>query len=102
MVSSSGGEPKPQTKPASRRRLVRFRPSRLLFEKRIALFAVLAALPGIAFGSTLIWTSAWARDVKIAVTVVEFFLWLVFTLVLLEQIVRPLQTLSNVVGALRE
>src|SRR5271167_1508083 len=102
MVSSSGGEPKPQTNPAARTSRVRFRPSRLLFEKRIALFAVLAALPGIGFGTTLIWTSSWARDVKIAVTVVEFFLWLVLTLVLLDQIVRPLQTLSNVVGALRE
>src|SRR5271165_5688341 len=130
MVSSSGGEPKLLTPPSvkmapgddtdptsswsgstaaatgakSRFKTPRsrFRPSRLLFEKRIALFAVLAALPGIAFGTTLIWTSAWARDVKVAVTVLEFFLWLVFTLVLLEQIVRPLQTLSNVVGALRE
>ena len=32
----------------------------------------------------------------------EFFLWLILTLVLLDQIVRPLQTLANVVGALRE
>jgi nitrogen fixation/metabolism regulation signal transduction histidine kinase len=98
MVSSSGGEPQP----ASRTRRARFRPSRLLFEKRIALFAVLAALPGVAFGTTLIWTSNWSRDVKIAVTALELFLWLVLTLVLLDQIVRPLQTLSNVVGALRE
>jgi len=80
----------------------RFRPSRLLFEKRIALFAVLAALPGVAFGTTLIWTSAWSRDTKLTLTALEFFLWFVFTLVLLDQIVRPLQTLANVVGALRE
>src|SRR5271157_6292746 len=98
MVSSSGGVPKP----ARRTPHVRFRPSKLLFEKRIAFFAVLAALPGVAFGTTLIWSSAWPRDVKIAVTALEFFLWLVLTLVLLEQIVRPLQTLANVVGALRE
>ncbi len=106
MVSSSGGEPKsftpPTAKPAPRTPHVRFRPSRLLFEKRIAFFAVLAALPGVAFGTTLIWTSAWPRDVKIALTTLEFFLWLVLTLVLLDQIVRPLQTLANVVGALRE
>lgn len=97
MVSSSGGEPKP-----ARPLHVKFRAPRLLFEKRIAFFAVLAAVPGVAFGTTLIWTSAWARDVKIAVTAVELFLWLVLTLVLLDQIVRPLQTLANVVGALRE
>ena len=109
MVSSSGGEPNPENPPsgrhaksAARTPHVRFRPSKLLFEKRIAFFAVLAALPGVAFGTTLIWTSAWPRDVKIALTALEFFFWLVLTLVLLDQIVRPLQTLANVVGALRE
>ncbi len=98
MASSSGGDSKPAARPLH----VKFRTSKILFEKRIALFAILTALPGIGFGTTLIWTSTWARDVKIAVNALEFFLWLVFTLVLLDQIVRPLQTLSNVVGALRE
>jgi len=87
---------------AHTRRSARRRLPRLLFEKRIALFAVLAALPGVAFGTVLIWTASWPRDVKIALTALEFFLWLVLTLVLLDQIVRPLQTLTNVVGALRE
>ena len=93
---ATGEKPGPRT--------VRPRPrlSRLLFEKRIALFAILAALPGVAFGTILIWTNPWARDVKIALTALELFLWLVLTLVLLDQIVRPLQTLANVVGALRE
>jgi nitrogen fixation/metabolism regulation signal transduction histidine kinase len=112
MDSSSGGDPKPpapvitqaataanRTAKISRTRRRRFR---LLFEKRIALFAILAALPGIAFGTILIWTHDWSRDTKISLTVLEFFLWLVLTLALLEQIVRPLQTLTNVVGALRE
>jgi nitrogen fixation/metabolism regulation signal transduction histidine kinase len=63
---------------------------------------VLTALPGLTIGTILIWTSTWTRDTKIAVTGLEFFLWLVLTLVLLDQIVRPLQTLANVVGALRE
>ena len=54
MDSSSGGD---DSKSAARTRS----PStladrRLLFEKRIALFAVLAALPGMAFGTILIWT----------------------------------------------
>jgi two-component system, NtrC family, nitrogen regulation sensor histidine kinase NtrY len=109
MVSSSGGEPNPENPPsgrhaksAARTPHVRFRPSKLLFEKRIAFYAVLAALPGVVFGTTLIWTSAWPRDVKIALTALELFFWLVLTLVLLDQIVRPLQTLANVVGALRE
>ena len=75
---------------------------RLLYEKRIALFAILAALPGMAFGTALIWTHQWSQDVKISLTVLEVFLWLVLTIALIDQIVRPLQTLTNVVGALRE
>src|SRR5271169_1193489 len=79
-----------------------FKRRRLLYERRIAIFAVLAALPGIAIATSLIWTQHWTRDVKIALTVFELFLWFILTLTLLEQIVRPLQTLSNVVSALRE
>ena len=56
----------------------------------------------MAFGTILIWMRPWPNDVKIALTALEFFLWLVLTLALLDQIVRPLQTLTNVVGALRE
>jgi nitrogen fixation/metabolism regulation signal transduction histidine kinase len=74
----------------------------LLYEKRIALFAMLASLPGMAFGTALIWTHPWAHDVKVSLTVLEFFLWLVLTIALIDQIVRPLQTMTNVVGALRE
>ncbi len=75
---------------------------RLLYEKRIVLFAILASLPGMAFGTTLIWTHNWTQDVKVSLTVLEVFLWLVLTIALLDQVVRPLQTLTNVVGALRE
>src|SRR5664279_4382455 len=98
MDSSSGGD----SKSPARTPRTRSRRSRLLFEKRIALFAVLAALPGIAFGTILIWTHPWTTGVKFALTALEFFLWLVLTSALLDQIVRPLQTLTNVVGALRE
>jgi nitrogen fixation/metabolism regulation signal transduction histidine kinase len=79
-----------------------FRRHRLLYERRIAIFAVLAALPSVVIATILIWTHAWSRDVKIALTLLEFFLWFILTLTLLEQIVRPLQTLANVVSALRE
>ena len=128
MDSSSGGEGKPPValittpaldsstdsftaltaKPVTERRRPaddqphRLRGFHLLYEKRIALFAILAAVPGVAFGTTLIWTHDWSRDTKISLTVLEMFLWLVLTLALLDQVVRPLQTLTNVVGALRE
>ena len=114
MDSSSSGDSNPispsstssaldgELKPEVRITPARTRNFRLLYEKRIVLFAILAALPGVAFGTSLIWTRDWTRDVKVSLTVLEFFLWLVLTLALLDQIVRPLQTLANVVGALRE
>src|SRR5664279_2940190 len=79
-----------------------FSAHRIFYERRIAIFAVIAALPGISIATTFIWLQPWSRDAKIALTLVEFFLWFLLTLALLEQIVRPLQTLSNVVSALRE
>ncbi len=99
MGSSSGGG---VSKSAPRTGKAQFKPVKLLYEKRIALFAVLAALPGVVFGTVLIWTHAWPTDVKIALTALEFFLWFVLSLTLLDQVIRPLQTLANVVGALRE
>ena len=56
----------------------------------------------MAFGTSLIWTHDWTRDIKVSLTVLEVFLWLVLTIALLDQVVRPLQTLTNVIGALRE
>ena len=98
MDSSSGSGYRKRDRSAR----AKFQRRRLLYERRIAIFAVLAALPGIAFGTTLIWVQPWARDSKIALTVLELFFWFILTLALMEQIVRPLQTLSNVVSALRE
>jgi two-component system nitrogen regulation sensor histidine kinase NtrY len=98
MGSSSGSGYRQRDRGASEQ----FRRHRLLYERRIAIFAILAALPGVVIATTMIWTHAWSRDVKIALTLLEFFLWFILTLTLLEQIVRPLQTLSNVVSALRE
>lgn len=91
-----------ETQPHSAKQTAPRRHSKLLYERRVALFAILAALPGVALATALIWTHPWTRDVKISLTALEFFLWLVLTLALHDQIVRPLQTLSNVVGALRE
>ncbi|HVP54980.1 MAG TPA: ATP-binding protein [Candidatus Eisenbacteria bacterium] len=98
MDSSSGSGYRQRDRGAGER----FKRHRLLYERRIAIFAVLAALPGVAVALAFLWTHNWARDVKIMVTVFLFFVWFILTLTLLEQIVRPLQTLSNVVSALRE
>src|SRR6516164_528970 len=98
MDSSSGSGYRERDRGGSER----FHRHRIFYERRIAIFAILAALPGGFLGTALVWTQAWSRDVKIATTIFEFLMWFLLTLALLEQIVRPLQTLSNVVSALRE
>src|SRR5664279_3512281 len=98
MDSSSGRGYRKRDRNASEQ----FKPHRLIYERRIAIFAVLAALPGIVLGITMVWIQPWARDAKVALTVFVLFLWFILTLTLLEHIVHPLQTLANVVSALRE
>ena len=50
----------------------------------------------------LIWLQPWTTESKIALTFLEALVWGVFALMLHEQVIRPLQTLANVVAALRE
>jgi nitrogen fixation/metabolism regulation signal transduction histidine kinase len=75
---------------------------RLLYEHRISLYSFLVALPGIAVSGVLIWVQPWSTESKFALTFLELLIWWVLALVLHEQTVRPLQTMANVVAALRE
>jgi two-component system nitrogen regulation sensor histidine kinase NtrY len=75
---------------------------RLLYEHRISLYSFLIALPGILVSGILIWLQPWATESKWGLSFIELFVWWLLALVLHEQTIRPLQTLSNVVAALRE
>ncbi|MGA7926202.1 MAG: ATP-binding protein [Candidatus Sulfotelmatobacter sp.] len=75
---------------------------RLLYEHRISLYSLLVALPGIVASGILIWLEPWSSGSKLALSLGELFAWWLLALVLHEQTVRPLQTLANVVSALRE
>jgi two-component system, NtrC family, nitrogen regulation sensor histidine kinase NtrY len=104
MASSPPVFPPPQTKtsgmPAMRkppRKRVR-----LHYEHRISLYALLVALPGIAVSGIFIWRQPWSTESKLALSFLELFVWWILALLLHDQTVRPLQTLANVVAALRE
>jgi two-component system, NtrC family, nitrogen regulation sensor histidine kinase NtrY len=75
---------------------------RLLYEHRISLYALFVALPGAMVSGILIWLQHWSTESKLALSFLELFVWWVLALLLHEQTVRPLQTLANVVAALRE
>jgi nitrogen fixation/metabolism regulation signal transduction histidine kinase len=78
------------------------KPARLSHEGRIVLLAILAGLPGSAAALYMIWTSGQQAKVEWTVTVVVVAAWLGFALAVRERVVFPLQTLSNLLGALRE
>src|SRR3977135_1951399 len=90
--------PQPAGK-AARRKAPRKRP---LYERRINFYSSLTALPGIIVSGVLIWLQPWATESKVTLSFLEALVWWVLALMLHEQVIRPLQTLANVVAALRE
>ena len=75
---------------------------RLLYEHRISLYSLLVALPGIVVSGILIWLQPWSVEWKVTLLLLEMFVWWLLALALHEQTVRPLQTMANIVAALRE
>lgn len=75
---------------------------RLLYERRVYLFSFFVALPSLLAGAILIWLQSWSLTSKLGLSLGELFAWWVLAMLLQEQAIRPLQTLANVVAALRE
>ncbi len=72
------------------------------FERRVTRFVALLVAPGLLISGIVIWLQPWAAESKLFLLVAEVFLCLLIGAALHEHIMRPLQTLANVVGALRE
>jgi two-component system nitrogen regulation sensor histidine kinase NtrY len=92
----------PQTSGQTETRKVPRKRIRLLYEHRIGFYSLLVALPGIVVSGILIWLQPWSTESKITLSFAELFVWWMLALALHGQTVRPLQTLANVVAALRE
>ncbi|HEU5399789.1 MAG TPA: ATP-binding protein [Terriglobales bacterium] len=93
--------PNPDYRALSRRSQHRKR-RRFRFERRIFFLSLLCALPGLLAFLAVIWAAPWTRGTKTSLLAVVFFVVLVLIALLHENIVHPIQTLSNVVSALRE
>lgn len=93
-MASSAPAPKPASRPRKR--------VRLLYEHRVNLYCFLVALPGLIVSIILVSMQSWALESRLALIALELFVWWLLALALQEQTTRPLQTLSNVIGALRE
>jgi len=70
--------------------------------RRILLLALGAALPALVLGLGLVWFGDFSDKVRWTATVVVGGGFLVGLVLLHERVIRPLQTLSNMLAALRE
>jgi two-component system, NtrC family, nitrogen regulation sensor histidine kinase NtrY len=77
-------------------------PRPLRYETRALLLALLASLPGVAFGLGMLWAAEWTARTQWTLTLLVVGVWLGTALALQQRVVRPLQTLANLLGALRE
>jgi two-component system nitrogen regulation sensor histidine kinase NtrY len=75
---------------------------RLSHDRRIVLYAALAAGPAVAASLLLLWFGDFAPRTRWTVTAVIVLSWIAFASSLWERLVRPLQTVSNLLSAMRE
>jgi nitrogen fixation/metabolism regulation signal transduction histidine kinase len=75
---------------------------RLLYARKVSLFSLLVALPGMMVSAIFVWQASWTVQSKIGLLLVLLIAWGVLAMTLQENATRPLQTLANVVAALRE
>jgi two-component system nitrogen regulation sensor histidine kinase NtrY len=75
---------------------------RLSFERRLRLWLYLLGLPLLVTTWVLLWQHAVEAPIQIVTLLVLVAGWTFAVSLITEQIIRPLQTLANVVAALRE
>lgn len=80
----------------------RYKPALISHEGRVVLLALLAGLPGSCIALWMLWSGDSTGKVQWTLTVLIVGAWLGFALAVRERVVFPLQTISNLLGALRE
>jgi nitrogen fixation/metabolism regulation signal transduction histidine kinase len=85
----------PSLDPALRR-------SHLKFERRVTVLALAAGAPAVALCATLLWYDDYSARVQWTLDLFLVLAWLGVAFNLKQRIVRPLQTLSNILAAIRE
>jgi nitrogen fixation/metabolism regulation signal transduction histidine kinase len=75
---------------------------RLTHDQKVFLYAAAAALPAIATSLILLWTGEFTPRLRWTLTALIVGAFLAFAQALRERVVRPLQTVSNLLAAMRE
>lgn len=78
------------------------RPRRMPHEQRVLLYALLGGLPAIVTVGVLLATGDFTPKVQWTLGLVILGCWLGYALAVRERVVRPLQTMANLLTALRE
>ena len=78
------------------------RGGRLSFERRIILLALLSGLPAVVVSVLLLWLAGFNARTQLTVDLAVALIWLGVAFNLRQRVVRPLQTLSNILAAVRE
>ena len=86
----------PQLDPALKRG------GRLTFERRVSFLALAAGFPAVGLAAWLLWYDNYSARVQWTIDLFLVLLWLGVSFSLKQRIVRPLQTLSNILAAIRE
>lgn len=72
------------------------------FDKRVLLLALAAGLPGSVVSLWLLWSGDISAKVQWTLSVLILGCWTGFAVALRDHVVRPLQTVANLLSALRE
>jgi PAS domain S-box-containing protein len=75
---------------------------KLAYERRLFWTVLLAGFPAIVVSMLLLWMGPYAPRTKWTLTLLIFGFWFVVGFSVRERVVRSLQTLSNLISALRE
>jgi two-component system, NtrC family, nitrogen regulation sensor histidine kinase NtrY len=75
---------------------------RLTHDARIVLMSLLAGLPGALIATILLWTGGYPPKIQWTLTALIALCWIGFSFALRTSVVHPLQTISNMLAALRE
>lgn len=94
-------DPQPRSKPLTRVSLGKTR-RRLSFERRLRLWLLLMGSPTLLLTWVLLRTEKTELSVQWIILLVLVGIWAFVISLVIEQVTRPLQTLTNVIAALRE
>lgn len=101
--TSREGTAAPRTGKLNRTRAPALKATGLLnHQSRVFMLALLAGLPASVVALALLWSGGYSAKVFWTLTALILCTWLGCALALREQVTRPLQTISNLLAALRE